>query len=78
VKVFWENGVLRRTKLGRKFMTKEVEALNYVKGKDLHVTLSRPEEIELDGDGFGDAASFPATIKPQALRVRVPQDAATA
>lgn len=78
VKVFWENGVLRRTKLGRKFMTKEVEALNYVKGKDLHVTLSRPEQIELDGDGFGEAASFRATIKPQALRVRVPQDAAGA
>lgn len=77
VKVFWENGVLRRTALGRKFMTKEVEALNYVKGKDLRVTLSRPEEIELDGDGFGDAASFRATIKPQALRVRVPQDATT-
>jgi diacylglycerol kinase (ATP) len=76
VKVFWENGVLRRTKLGQKFMTKEVKALNYVKGKDLHVTLSRPEEIELDGDGFGDASSFRATIKPQALRVRVPEDGA--
>jgi diacylglycerol kinase (ATP) len=76
IKVFWENGVLRRTKLGRKFMTKEVKALNYVKGKDLHVTLSRSEEIELDGDGFGDASSFRATIKPQALRVRVPEDAA--
>jgi diacylglycerol kinase (ATP) len=76
VKVFWENGVLRRTKLGQKFMTKEVKALNYVKGKDLHVTLSRPEEIELDGDGFGDASSFRATIKPQALRVRVPTDGA--
>jgi diacylglycerol kinase (ATP) len=78
VKVFWENGVLRRTKLGQKFTTKEVEALNYVKGRDLHVTLSRPEEIELDGDGFGSASSFRATIEPQALRVRIPQDAATA
>jgi diacylglycerol kinase (ATP) len=75
-KVFWENGVLRRTKLGRKFMTREVKALNYVKGKDLHVTLSRAEQIELDGDGFGDATSFRATISPQALRVRVPRDAA--
>jgi diacylglycerol kinase (ATP) len=70
--------VLRRTKLGQKFTTKEVEALNYVKGRDIHVTLSRPEEIELDGDGFGSASSFRATIEPQALRVRIPQDAATA
>jgi len=75
VKVFWENGVLRRTKIGRKLMTKEVDALNYVKGKDLVVTLSRPEQIELDGDGFGEANGFHATIKPQGLRVRVPQDA---
>jgi len=75
VKVLWENGVLRRTKLGRKFTTKEVDALNYVKGKDLSVTLSRPEEIELDGDGFGETTAFRATIKPQALRVRVPRDA---
>jgi diacylglycerol kinase (ATP) len=75
VKVLWENGVLRRTRLGRKMMTKEVEALNYVKGTELHVELSRPEEIELDGDGFGDAREFTATIAPQALRVRVPQEA---
>jgi diacylglycerol kinase (ATP) len=75
VKVLWENGVLRRTALGRKLMTKEVDALNYVKGKDLRVTLSRPEEIELDGDGFGEATGFRATIKPQGLRVRVPQEA---
>jgi diacylglycerol kinase (ATP) len=67
--------VLRRTALGRKLVTKEVEALNYVKGKDLRVTLSRPEEIELDGDGFGEATGFHATIKPRGLRVRVPQDA---
>jgi diacylglycerol kinase (ATP) len=78
VKVLWENGVLRRTRLGRKMMTKEVDALNYVKGQDLRVELSRPEEIELDGDGFGEATAFRATITPQGLRVRVPQDADTA
>jgi diacylglycerol kinase (ATP) len=75
VKVLWENGVLRRTRLGRKMMTKEVDALNYVKGQELHVELSRPEEIELDGDGFGEATAFAATIKPQGLKVRVPQGA---
>jgi diacylglycerol kinase (ATP) len=78
VKVLWENGVLRRTRLGRKMMTKEVDALNYVKGQDLRVELNRPEEIELDGDGFGEATAFRATIAPQGLRVRVPQDADTA
>jgi diacylglycerol kinase (ATP) len=46
-----------------------------VKGQELHVELSRPEEIELDGDGFGEATAFAATIKPQGLKVRVPQGA---
>jgi diacylglycerol kinase (ATP) len=75
VKVFWENGVLRRTPLGRRMMTKEVEALNYVKGSRVTVKLSRPEEIELDGDGFGTATAFKAQVKAGGLHVRVPRDA---
>jgi diacylglycerol kinase (ATP) len=76
VKVLWENGVLRRTPLGRRMMTKEVEALNYVKGRQVTVKLSRAEEIELDGDGFGTVVAFKAEVVPGGLRVRVPQDAA--
>ena len=74
VKVFWENGVLRRTPLGRRMMTKEVEALNYVKGRQITVKLSHPEEIELDGDGFGTATAFKARVLAGGLRVRVPQE----
>jgi diacylglycerol kinase (ATP) len=74
VKVFWENGVLRRTPLGRRMMTKEVEALNYVKGRQITARLSRAEEIELDGDGFGTAIAFKARVLPGGLRVRVPQE----
>ncbi|POH62908.1 diacylglycerol kinase [Cryobacterium zongtaii] len=74
VKVLWENGVLRRTPLGRRMMTKEVEALNYVKGRQITVKLSHPEEIELDGDGFGTATAFKARVLPGGLRVRVPQE----
>lgn len=74
VKVFWENGVLRRTPLGRRMMTKEVEALNYVKGSQITAKLSRPEEIELDGDGFGTATAFKARVLPGGLRVRVPRE----
>jgi diacylglycerol kinase (ATP) len=74
VKVFWENGVLRRTPLGRRMMTKEVEALNYVKGREVTVKLGRPEEIELDGDGFGTATAFKAKVLPGGLSVRVPRE----
>jgi diacylglycerol kinase (ATP) len=73
VKVLWENGVLRRTALGRKMMSKEVDALNYVKGSQITVKLNHPEEIELDGDGFGTATAFKAQVLPGGLRVRVPQ-----
>jgi diacylglycerol kinase (ATP) len=76
VKIFWENGVLRRTTAGRKLMgaTKEVRALNYLKGKELIVSLSRPEQIQLDGDGFGEARAFKTWVDPKSLLVRVPAE----
>ena len=73
-KVLWENGVLRRTTAGRKLMglTKEVRALNYLKGKELVLKLQRPEEIELDGDGFGKAVSLKTWVEAGGLTVKVP------
>jgi diacylglycerol kinase family enzyme len=76
VKILWENGVLRRIRFGDRLMTKEVDALNYVKAKLITVRLSRPEEIQLDGDGFGRAIAFRARIVPGGLTVRVPAEAA--
>ena len=74
-KILWENGVLHRTKLGKKLPTKDVDALNYVKAKTLTMRLSRAEEIELDGDGMGTASAVKIRIKPGGLTIRVPQDA---
>ncbi|GAA2224044.1 diacylglycerol kinase family protein [Herbiconiux moechotypicola] len=76
VKVFWENGVLRRNTVGRKLMglTKEVRALNYLKGRELVLKLQRPEEIELDGDPFGEAVAVKTWVDPGALTVRVPRE----
>lgn len=74
-KILWENGVLRRTALGRKFRTKEVKALNYKKGESFTLRLSRPEKIELDGDEFGEAVAIRTWVEPKRLTVRVPADA---
>ncbi|TFD70551.1 diacylglycerol/lipid kinase family protein [Cryobacterium fucosi] len=74
-KVIWENGVLARTPLGRKFQTKDVDALNYATGTELILRLHRPEEIELDGDEFGKAVALKTWIDPGSLTVRVPNDA---
>jgi diacylglycerol kinase family enzyme len=75
VKVFWENGVLRRTTVGRRFMgaDREVRAMNYLKGREFVMRLSRPEEVELDGDLFGRASALRTWIDPSSLTVKVPR-----
>lgn len=75
VKIFWENGVLRRTSVGRRLMgtDKEVRAMNYLKGRELILKLSRPQQVELDGDLFGRISALRTRVDPGALKVRVPQ-----
>jgi diacylglycerol kinase family enzyme len=73
-KVFWENGVLRRTKVGTLMTTKDVHALKYVKGREAIVKLDRLEKIELDGDEFGEVTEFSVTMAAAALTVRVTAD----
>jgi diacylglycerol kinase (ATP) len=70
-KVAWTNGVVRRTKAGRLVAgeQKNDRDLRYETGTVLRARLSRPEEIELDGDGFGKATAFKAWIEPGAIRV---------
>jgi diacylglycerol kinase family enzyme len=75
-KVLWENGVLGRVPFLRRFRTREVKALNYLRGKTLRVRLNRPEEIELDGDPFGKAIGMVTRVSARGLTVRVPADVA--
>lgn len=74
VKVAWTNGVLRRTEAGKALAGERHNDgdLHYETGTRFIARLSRPEEIELDGDGFGKAVAFNAWIEPGALTVRVP------
>ncbi|GAA4266222.1 diacylglycerol/lipid kinase family protein [Frondihabitans peucedani] len=72
LKVFWENGVLRRLPFAHKLPGHENDALRYVKAKSVVVKLRDPEDIELDGDGFGKAVGFRTRVDPGALTVRVP------
>jgi len=73
-KVAWTNGVVRRTKAGRALAGehKNDRDLHYETGKKFVARLSKPEEIELDGDTFGEAVAFKTWIEPGALKVRVP------
>jgi len=76
VKVFWENSVLHRSKVGRSLPTKKVRALNYMKATRMTMHLKSADEIELDGGSFGKAIALKARIKPAGLLVRVPQSEA--
>jgi len=77
VKIVWENGVLRRSTVGRKLMglTREVRTLRYLKGARFEVVLDHAEEFELDGDEFGKVVGFRTTVDAGAVRVRIPQEA---
>jgi len=75
VKVAWTNGVVRRSKAGRALAGehRNDRDLHYETGSNFVARLSTPEDIELDGDGFGKAAAFRAWIEPQALRIMTPE-----
>jgi diacylglycerol kinase (ATP) len=74
IKIFWENGVLRRSSVGRKLagLSREVRTLRYLKASSITARLDRAEEFELDGDEFGTAVAFKAHIEPLSIAVRVP------
>jgi diacylglycerol kinase (ATP) len=74
VKLVWENGVLRRSTVGRRIisMSREVRALRYLRGRELTIRLEHPEEFELDGDPFGEAIALKAQVDHLGLLVMVP------
>ncbi|MET4783327.1 diacylglycerol kinase family protein [Glaciihabitans sp. UYNi722] len=73
-KVAWENGVLRKSALGRSIidLTADVKDVLNFTGRDLHFTVEEPQEFQLDGDEFGMAKSVHAWVDPGALTVKVP------
>jgi diacylglycerol kinase family enzyme len=73
-KVAWENGVLRKSALGRRIidLSRDVKDVTYLTGRDLRMTVDEPQEFQLDGDEFGEAKSVHAWVDPGALLVRVP------
>ena len=76
IKIVWENGVLRRSSVGRKIMaySKEVRTVRYSKGKQIVVRLDEPQDFEMDGDSVGKAIAIKTWVDPLALTVRVPAD----
>lgn len=73
-KVAWENGVLRKSAIGRRIvdLSKDVRDVTYLRGRELSLSVERPEEFQLDGDEFGEVESVRIWVEPGALTVRMP------
>ena len=70
----FENGVLRRSKLGQKMIelgSKNVRDVVYRTGRSLTLEVAHPEEFQLDGDEFGEIVAVRAWVEPRGLRVKV-------
>lgn len=75
-KIAWENGVLRKSAVGRKIidLSKDVKDVTYWRAKDLSLWVTSPQEFQLDGDEFGEATHVHTWVDAGALTVRVAAD----
>jgi diacylglycerol kinase family enzyme len=73
--VVWENGVLHKTRVGRRIMAadKRVRALRYFQGRTMTIGFDKPEDFEIDGEGMGLVTEVAVRVAPAALIVRIPQ-----
>ena len=71
----FENGVLRRSKVGQQIIelgSKNVRDVVYRTGRRLTLDVAHPEEFQLDGDEFGEITGSRAWVEPGGLRVKIP------
>ncbi len=74
--VVWENGVLQKTKVGRRILAadRSVRALRYFQGRRMTLAFERPEEFEIDGEEMGLVTRLEVRVAPASLVVRVPRE----
>lgn len=72
-KIGWENGVLRKTKTGRRIidLVNDTRSVSYLQATRYALSVPGPEPVQLDGDDFGLALAVSGVVDPGALLVRV-------
>lgn len=67
----WQNRILRRVSLGRKWMdaTADVKTLEYLNGKEILVAPLQPTRCQLDGDPIGKVTRVRFLVSPAKLTV---------
>jgi len=73
-KLAWENGVLRKSAVGRKIidLSKDVRDVMSFRGEELEMDVSPAQEFELDGDEYGEIVAMRAWVEKQSLTIKVP------
>ncbi len=75
-RVTWDNGVLRRSAVGREIIRLSEPAneriMTTLQARDIRISLEHPQEFELDGEQFGKVKSAFLHTDPASLMVRVP------
>ncbi|TFD28551.1 MULTISPECIES: diacylglycerol/lipid kinase family protein [Cryobacterium] len=75
-RVTWENGVLRRSAVGRRMIaateSSNERVMTTLRGPDIRIALEHAQDFELDGDEFGLVQKVRLHADAGALIVRVP------
>ncbi|TDW30341.1 diacylglycerol/lipid kinase family protein [Cryobacterium psychrophilum] len=75
-RVTWENGVLRRSAVGRRLIERTASTnervMTTLRGADIRIVVEQAQQFELDGDEFGRVRTVSLRADPGALLVRVP------
>jgi diacylglycerol kinase family enzyme len=73
-KVAWENGVLRKSAVGRRIidLSKDVRDVVNFRAREIRMQLETPDMFQLDGDEYGVASSVHAWVDPGSLVLKVP------
>lgn len=72
-KIGWENGVLRKSRAGRRIidLVHDTKSVTYRRAGRYSLSVDQPEPIQLDGDDFGLALAVSGQVDPGSLLVRV-------
>lgn len=76
-KLRWENGSLRKSRIGQRIITvtrgrKGTKTISYLRTAEVNVRLDEPQSFEIDGDELGRIISARVGTEPSTLLVRVP------
>ncbi|MEO9094537.1 MAG: diacylglycerol kinase family protein [Microbacteriaceae bacterium] len=73
-KIAWENGVLRKSRAGRRIidLRNDVKSVTYFETRDMTVAVPTAEEFQLDGDECGQVTEMRIWVDAGSLTVKMP------